>query len=316
MDVYALKLESVLKERIWGGRKLCTLFGKNLPGGDDVKIGESWELSDLSDDECTVANGSYTGWKFGDLVRKFPVEMAGNALFGEGEYPLLIKLLDAEDVLSVQVHPDEAACQRLGKGRLKTECWYIMEAAPGAVIYKGIKKGVTRQDFAAAIERAEAADMLCEVPVSVGECHYLPAGTVHAIGAGLVIAEVQTPSDTTWRVWDWGRVDAAGKSRPLHVTEAMESINFDISADDLPVTQGCGRLVESPYFAIDKGKLCAESQIQIEGGCTLMFLQGGGQLICDGNQEAIGPGQTCYLPSACKGILKAVDNLQYLMVRV
>ena len=131
-----------------------------------------------------------------------------------GPFPLLIKLLDAEDVLSVQVHPDEDACRRMGKGDPKTECWYIIAAEPDAVIYKGLKRGVTRADMADAIKTGTTADLLIKVPVTPGECHFLPSGTIHAIGAGLLIAEIQMPSDTTYRVFDWNRLDDSGKTAP------------------------------------------------------------------------------------------------------
>ena len=167
-------------------------------------------------------------------------------------FPLLVKFLDAQDVLSVQVHPDAETCRRMGKGDPKTECWYVIQAEPGAVIYKGFKRGVTRERFAKAIQDGTVADLLAAVPVRPGECHFIPAGTVHSLGAGLLIAEVQTPSDTTYRVFDWNRVDDAGKPRPLHIAEALESIHFDVTPDKLPVTT-VGRLVDCEYFQVDKG---------------------------------------------------------------
>ena len=218
MNPYPLKFNPILKERIWGGRRLTELFGKALPPG--VRIGESWELADLPNDKSIIANGELAGMTIGGVANRYPGEIMGNERF-IGPFPLLVKFLDAEDVLSVQVHPDEETCRRMGRGEPKTECWYIVAAEPGAVIYKGLKKGVNRTELEAAIASGTVADTLMNVEVAAGQCHMLPAGTPHAIGAGLVVAEIQTPSDTTYRVFDWGRVDEAGRPRQLHIAEAV-----------------------------------------------------------------------------------------------
>ena len=222
MKPYPLKFRPIYKQRIWGGQKLRELFGKDIPAGE--KIGESWELADLPDDKSVIANGELAGQTISSVIEKYPKEITGDENFS-GPFPLLIKFLDAEDILSVQVHPDAQSCRRIGKGNPKTECWYIISAVGGAVIYKGLKKGVSRKQFAAAIKEGSVAELLAKVPVEAGECHFLPAGTAHSIGAGLLIAEIQTPSDTTYRVFDWNRVDDTGKARELHIEEALESIH-------------------------------------------------------------------------------------------
>jgi len=173
-----------LKQRIWGGQKLREV-GKDV--GDEEKIGESWELADLPDDKSVISNGELAGRTLGSAIQKYPKEITGDENFSP-PFPLLIKLLDAEDILSVQVHPDEQTCERLGKGEPKTECWYIISAEPGAVIYKGLKKGVTKDKFGDAIKDGSVAELLVEVAVEAGQCHFLPAGTAHSIGAGLLIA--------------------------------------------------------------------------------------------------------------------------------
>ena len=203
MDIHALKSVPVLKQRIWGGRRLAEVFGKEL--GPGRKIGESWEIADLPEGQSRIANGPFRGQALGEVVRRHTEEIAGTRDFPE-RFPLLVKFIDAQEVLSVQVHPDAETCRRMGKGQPKTECWYIIRAEPGAVIYKGLKKGVTREQFARAIQNGTAADLLAAVPVTPGECHFIPAGTAHSLGAGLLIAEVQTPSDTTYRTFDWNRV--------------------------------------------------------------------------------------------------------------
>ncbi|MCX5635271.1 MAG: class I mannose-6-phosphate isomerase, partial [Planctomycetota bacterium] len=249
MKMYPLKFQPVYKERIWGGQKLRESFGKDIP--PLKKIGESWELTDLPNNKSVITNGELAGKTLETVIKKYPKEITGDKNFA-GPFPLLIKFLDAEDILSVQVHPDEETCRKTGKGEPKTECWYILAAQAGAVIYKGLKKGVTKEQFAQAIEKGTVAELLVKITVKKGQCHFLPAGTAHAIGAGLLIAEIQMPSDTTYRIFDWGRLDQTGKPRQLHIKEAIESIHFDSSNDNLSVTT-VGRLVDCKYFKVDKG---------------------------------------------------------------
>ena len=313
MRAYPLKSVPVFKERIWGGRKLQEVFGKELPPGR--KIGESWEIADLPEGKSTIGNGTFQGQTLAEVVRKYTEEITGSKQFPR-PFPLLVKLLDAQDVLSVQVHPDPETCRRMGKGQPKTECWYIIQAEPGAIIYKRLKKGVTREQFSHAIENGTVADLLVAVPVHVGECHYLPAGTVHALSAGLLIAEVQTPSDTTYRVFDWNRVDEHGKPRPLHVDEALESIHFDGTEGRLPVTT-VGRLVDCPYFKVDKGHQCADCELFLSQGLmrVLIFITGGG-IILSKDVDAVDfkAGDCLVIPAAFEGTVQFTRDTEYLTV--
>jgi mannose-6-phosphate isomerase len=315
MKAYPLKFRPIYKRRIWGGQKLREVFGKGIPPGE--KIGESWELADLPEDKSVITNGEFAGRTLGSLVQKYPKEITARADFPL-PFPLLIKFLDAENVLSVQVHPDPQTCRRLGKGRPKTECWYIISAEPGAVIYKGLKDTVTRERFAQAIENGSVAELLAEVPVEAGQCHFLPAGTVHSIGAGLLIAEIQTLSDTTYRVFDFNRVDRNGKQRQLHVQEALESIQFDVHPDDLPVTT-TGRLVDCEYFTIDKGRQPKNTQLPLSSGQmkTVILLTGFGSFE-DARAEVIHfkAGDTILVPAQYEGGMKFGDDTEYLTVTV
>ncbi|MEA3225581.1 MAG: type I phosphomannose isomerase catalytic subunit [Planctomycetota bacterium] len=313
MKAYPLKFGPIYKQRIWGGRKLQDVFGKELPTGE--KIGESWELADLPEDKSVIANGELAGWTIREAIEKHPREITGDRNF-PAPFPLLIKILDAEDVLSVQVHPDPETCKRTGQGEPKTECWYIISAAPGAVIYKGLKDGVTRERFAQAIEEGTVADMLVTVPVAVGECHFLPAGTVHAVGEGLLIAEIQTPSDTTYRVFDWNRVDDVGNARELHIEQALESIHFDMSSDDLPVTT-MGRLVDCEYFKTDKGHQSKDCEVLLSPGKmkTLIFMSGRGTILgAEVEPVEFGAGDCILAPAAFEGAMRFADDTQYLTV--
>jgi mannose-6-phosphate isomerase len=314
MKFYPLKFRPILKERIWGGQKLRE-FGKDIPAGK--KIGESWELADLPDDKSLIANGELAGQTLSSAIKKYPKEITGDENF-TGPFPLLIKFLDAQDILSVQVHPDKQTCKRLGKGEPKTECWYIMSTEPGAVIYKGLKKGIDKGTFARAIKKGNVAQLLAKVAVEAGECHFLPAGTAHSIGAGLLIAEIQTPSDTTYRVFDFNRLDDTGKPRELHIEEALESIHFD-SAEDEPSVTTIGRLVDCEYFKIDKGHEAEECELLLSAGQMriLIILTGGGKsLDADNNSVEFKAGDTLLIPAAYEGAIQFADDTNYLTVTI
>jgi mannose-6-phosphate isomerase len=315
MEMYPLKSIPVFKSRIWGGRILHDVFGKDLPVGE--RIGESWEIADLPEGKSTIGNGPLRGQTLGSAVREHAEAVAGVRDFPQ-PFPLLIKFLDARQVLSVQVHPDAQTCRRMGKGDMKTECWYIVQAQPGAVIYKGLKRPVTRDQFAKAIREGTTADLLAAVPVSVGECHFIPAGTAHAIGTGLLVAEVQTPSDTTYRVFDWNRVDESGKPRQLHIEEAMESIHFDITPDKLPVTT-VGRLVDCDYFKVDKGHRAEGGEALLSRGVmrVLIFLTGGGTILSRQAEPVdFVAGDSLVIPAACEGAMRFAGDTEYLIVTV
>ncbi len=307
MNIYPLKLKPDFKERIWGGQRLKSFFGKDLPQGK--KIGESWELADLPNGKCTIENGKFAGKTLGELANKFPKEITGNENF-TGAFPLLIKLLDAQDILSVQVHPDEEACKRMGKGEPKTECWYVIHSEPGAYIYKGLKEGVNPDQLKQAIEEGKVQECIKKVEVNPGECHFLPSGTIHAIGPGLIIAEIQMPSDTTYRVFDWNRVDESGKGRELHVQEALESTNFDEKMDLTPTTRGT--LVDCPYFKVEKKQKPANDKTLFEKAkmCILIILSGKGNV----SELQYKTGDTILIPADYEGEMNFTEDCEYLKV--
>ncbi len=313
--IYPYKFRPIFKHRLWGGQTLRTVFDKDIPADDT--IGESWELADLPNDKSVIVNGELAGSTVADALERFGEEITGDEYYS-GPFGLLIKILDARDILSLQVHPDTETCKRMGKGEHKTECWYIISAEPDAYIYKGIRKGTTRDQFAAAIADGTVSDLLDKVCVKPGECHHLPAGTAHSIGAGLLIAEIQTPSDTTYRVFDWNRVDSDGKKRQLHIEEALESIHFDISATDLPVTT-VGRLVDCPYFKLDKGHQVAGAEVLLSPGTmeVLIFLTGSGQIVAEGEEPVdFTAGDTILIPAIYEGVVKFAKESEYLRVRL
>lgn len=315
MKAYPFKFEPIYKQRIWGGRKLKEIFNKDIPA--DVKIGESWELADLPEDKSVIANGELAGLTLGAAIEKYPKEITGDENFSL-PFPLLIKFLDAEDVLSVQVHPDKETCERLGEGEPKTECWYIISAEENAIIYKGLNKGVTKEELAEAIRQGTVAEMLPEVYVRAGECHFLPAGTVHSIGAGLLIAEIQTPSDTTYRLFDWNRMGDEGKSRELHIEQGLESIHYDMSEKELTVTT-MGRLVDCEYFKIDSGHQANNCETLLAPGemKTLIFTSGFGRITAaEAEPVLFGAGDCIFIPASFEGAIRFADDTRYLTITI
>ncbi len=253
MSLYPLKFTPILAERVWGGHTLAR-FGKNIATGH--VIGESWEISDRDDAASVVAHGPLAGRTLRQLIEQNGPDLLGTNVTGS-RFPLLIKLLDARDRLSLQVHPPAAIAPQLG-GEPKTEMWYVMDAAPDAHLIAGLKPGTTRAQFEQALRESGSSPgspscgsglpaatgpqlepLLHRFPVHTGDTLFVPSGRLHAIDAGLVIAEIQQNSDTTYRVYDWGRVGLDGKPRSLHVKESLACIDFNDFAPPLsryPIT--------------------------------------------------------------------------------
>ena len=222
--LYPLMFQPIFKERVWGGRNLERLYQKALPPG--VPIGESWEITDRPEAASVIANGPLAGKDLRWLMEHHAKELLGPARSHNGRFPLLIKLLDAEEKLSLQVHPPAHVAARLG-GEPKTEMWYIADARAGAELYAGLRRGVTRAEFERRINDGTVADCFHRLPVKPGDVMFLPSGRVHAIGAGLVLFEIQQNSDTTFRVFDWNRPGLDGQPRELHVEQSLQCIDFN-----------------------------------------------------------------------------------------
>lgn len=234
-----LAFQPILKSRAWGSTRLRSL-GKPVPA--DARIGESWELADLpesiADGQSVVLGGRFDGLRLRELRLAHREELLGvTTPAPDGGFPLLVKYLDAAEHLSVQVHPDDAFVRAHPGAHLKTEAWVVLESAPGSVLFRGFRPSVTRDDYERALVNGTVVDLLEAIEVRRGDCVYLPSGTCHALGAGIVVAEIQTPSDTTFRVWDWNRNDPG---RPLHLREARECLRFGADQDDgvPPIVRG------------------------------------------------------------------------------
>jgi mannose-6-phosphate isomerase len=301
--LYPLTFQPIFKERVWGGRNLARLYQKALP--PDVPIGEAWEITDRPEGVSVIANGPLAGKDLRWLMEHHGKDLLGEAADCAGRFPLLIKLLDAQDTLSIQVHPPACVAPKLG-GEPKTEMWYIADAQPDAGLFVGLKQGVTRADFERAIQDGTVAECVHRVPVKAGDAMFLPSGRLHAIGAGLVIFEIQQNSDTTYRVFDWNRVGLDGKPRELHVSQSLASIDFN-DFEPPPITSRYSRnlsfklryIVEHPLFTVNGCQVKRGGRFYIRGSSPQIIglLRGRLVLSYQGQDLRLAPGQFALLPA-------------------
>ena len=308
--LYPLTFRPIFKERVWGGRNLERLYRKPLPPG--VPIGESWEISDRPGDVSVIANGPLAGKDLHWLMENHAKELFGDAIVTSERFPLLIKILDAEEKLSLQVHPPEHKAAELG-GEPKTEMWYIADAKPDAELYVGLKRGVTREEFERKIKAGEVADCFHRVSVKPGDVMFLPSGRVHAIGAGLVIFEIQQNSDTTYRVFDWNRVGLDGKPRALHIPESLASIDFeDFEPEAIRTAHGAQQLlsvgntgrqvVNCPLFNVVSFDFNSAGSVLLNfDELRIIGVIKGRVMVTDGNQRSeLKAGDFCMVPANLK----------------
>jgi mannose-6-phosphate isomerase len=322
--LYPFVFQPIFKDRIWGGRELERLYGKKLPNA--TPIGEAWEISDRPGDASVIANGPLAGNDLRWLMEHHAAAMLGDAKpAAQGRFPLLCKILDAREKLSLQVHPPASRAAEL-KGEPKTEMWFIADAAPDASLYVGLKPGVTRAEFEMKIADGSVAECFHHIPVKAGDTMFLPSGRVHAIGDGLVIFEIQQNSDTTYRVFDWNRVGLDGQPRELHIAESLASIDFNDFAPKLvPAFYREGpnfkfrQLVEDPLFNVQEmvfenaGSMKPAGQYLriiavVRGAATLRDAE-------SGISAELQPGQFGLIPAALKGVeIKAQPQTTFLCV--
>jgi mannose-6-phosphate isomerase len=326
MDWYPLTFEPILKPKSWGGRRLEAVLGKALPPGE--QIGESWEVSDYPGDVSVVADGPLRGKSLHDLVEGDAAALLGRPLtaLDGGRFPLLTKFIDATDVLSLQVHPSDALAQQLGDGhRGKTECWYVVAVEPGSTMYLGLKSGVTREAFAEALrseDRGAITALLNAVEVRPGDFIFASAGTVHAIGAGMLFAEVSQTSDSTLRLYDWGRLPR----RPTHIEAGLRALvlpggGFDEAGtrEPTPVGPHRDRLLTCRAFTVDRLRLSAGEGLHLPAGgpCEVwMTVAGRGELAYASGTAAVGAARTLLLPAGGETMdLAADEDLTVLAVQ-
>jgi mannose-6-phosphate isomerase len=322
VKLYPLTFEPIFKERIWGGRNLETLYGKPLP--PDRRVGESWEISDRPGDESVIARGPLRGRTLRWLMEQCPAALLGPRDPPPARFPLLIKIIDAEDTLSLQVHPPAAVATRLG-GEPKTEMWYVARAGPKAELFVGLKNGVTRAEFERELSSQTVAQCFHRIAVQEGDAMFLPSGRVHALGVETVIFEIQQNSDTTYRVFDWNRVERDGKPRELHVPQSLASIDFeDFEPALLPRTASAAHpgtlrpLVRNDLFEVSLRQWAANDQLNLPAGrmTILGVVEGALRIEGAGESVEIGAGQFCLVPAQCEGIVaRAQGAVSFLEIQ-
>ncbi|MDX1828284.1 MAG: type I phosphomannose isomerase catalytic subunit [Lutibacter sp.] len=319
---YALKFKPILKQKIWGGNKLVNILHKE---SKDKNIGESWEISGVDCNVSIVANGKLKGVSLKELVQKYKGSLVGdkNYQIFNDKFPLLIKFIDASQDLSVQVHPNNELAKKRHNSFGKTEMWYIMEAEANSNLVLGFSKSIASEEYKELLKKKSITSVLNLEKIKKGDVFFIETGTVHAIGAGVVLAEIQQTSDITYRIYDWDRVDDQGKSRELHTDLAIDAINFSTEID---AKQKYGdslnelnSLVSCPYFRTNfipvKGNLVLD-YTKTDSFVIFMCVEGFATIIINNNSETINYGETILIPANTNMVKIDSENCKLLEVTV
>lgn len=310
--LYPLKFKPSYFEKIWGGQHVKTILHQNF--GDLMNCGEAWLLSGLEGQNSIVSNGDFAGDELSDLIETFMGDLVGDEVFNKfGErFPLLIKIIDPLDNLSIQVHPDDELAQKIDLYNGKTEMWYVMNAEKGAKLVSGFKKDVTPKEFEEAIKEKKVEEMLNYVDVSNDDAFFIPARKIHALGAGCMVAEIQQTSDTSYRVYDWDRIDRFGMKRELHIDEALATINFKKEDSgkvsyDRKARNSTVNLVNCPYFTTNIIKLDEKSALkkdysELDSFVILMGVSGSFIISYEGGKELVKAGECILIPNVLNKI--------------
>ena len=302
--LYPLKFSPILKDKIWGGTKLKSLFDK---AAQTDKLGESWELSGYEGDESVVTNGLLAGNNLAELIEIYMGELVGDTIYDQFglSFPLLFKLIDANENLSIQVHPgDEVAAERHNSYG-KTEMWYVVEADPDGKLIIGFKEDCSKDDYLDALDNDKVEDLLQKVPVKKGDVFFIPAGLVHAIGKGVVVAEIQQSSDITYRIYDYKRTDDQGNERELHTEQALDVINFGASKQPKtiyqPLLNEITPLVNCDYFTTNMLKFdhaVTRNYATLDSFVAYMCLEGDFVIDFAGEKTIVNKGDTVLIPAS------------------
>ena len=305
MNLYPLCFKPIYRDYIWGGDRIIRTYGRNEPPGI---YAESWEISDRDDGMSLVRNGPLAGRSLRELVRMGGADLLGTRVRSP-VFPLLIKLIDSRERLSVQVHPNDETARRYG-GEAKTEMWYMLDAAPDAGVFAGLKAGTDETAFNRAMETKRFREILNRVPVKAGDAIFIPGGRVHAIDAGCLILEVQQNSNTTYRIYDWDRVGNDGQPRPLHLAEARQVIDWTDAAGAKAHPRRIEKtglnerweILESPYFRLERLVLAEPWTARGDGSTfqVLFVATGRVRVEAGGGIEVLEPGTSCLLPAALR----------------
>ena len=316
--LYPLKFTPILKDKIWGGTKLKTLLHKN---SESNVVGESWEISDMDKDLSVVANGDLKGETLKSLIAEYKDQLVGKSIYQQfgNSFPLLIKFIDAKENLSVQLHPDDALAKKRHNSFGKTEMWYIMQADDNCGIIVGFKDGVTVDDYNKSLQDDSIESILNFETVTAGDTFFIKPGLIHAIGKGVVLAEIQQTSDITYRVYDYNREDKLGNKRDLHTEEAKEAIDFEGNQDyKINYTSKENQkttLVENKYFKTKEIKLSTVLDLDYSATDSFviyMNMEGETTISVEGFQETLTVGETLLVP-ACFSRIKLSSNKSTLL---
>lgn len=308
-ELYPLRFKPVLKDKIWGGQRISSVLGINfqpLPN-----CGEAWVVSGYASDPSIVDNGFLAGNELNELIEVYMGDLVGEANYEKygNEFPILVKILDAADWLSIQVHPDDELARQRGIGRGKTEMWYVMDAAPGAQLISGFSQRIAKEAYKKHLEQKTLREVLNFEPVASGDVFFMPSGRVHALGPGIMLAEIQQTSDNTYRIYDWDRLDDKGQPREMHVEQALDAIDFTVEKDyrtDYPrVKNATQPLVECPYFntsllALDKP--LARDYSGLDSFVVLLNTSGSARVEYEGGHEILPAGQALLVPAITDGV--------------
>lgn len=307
--LYPLTFKPIILERIWGGKKLKTRLGKDI--GNIENAGESWEISSIQGLESVTENGILAGNQLSELIEIYLSDLVGEKVYEKFgiEFPLLIKYIDANDMLSIQVHPNDTLAKERHHAYGKTEMWYVLDAEPDAYIISGFNRDINKEEYLAHLKAGNLEKLMNKVPTKPGDVFFIPAGRVHAIGKGVLLAEIQQTSDITYRIFDWNRVDKMGNPRQLHTDEALDAIDFKMTQqvkqsykeiENTPVN-----LVDCPYFTTNL--LCLDQPIEreyewIDSFKILMIIKGKAVFSYQNKEFTFDEGKTVLIPASFESI--------------
>ncbi len=316
----ALVFKPVYKDYLWGGSRIAATYGRTET---PAACAESWEISARPDGESVVAAGPFAGRGLAGLAAEFGPSLTGTRAPDATRFPLLFKLIDAADRLSVQVHPNNANASLTG-GEPKTEMWVVLDRMPGAILYAGLAEGVTAASLRAALANGTAAAQLVRLPVEPGQALFIPGGLVHAIGAGCLIYEVQQNSDTTYRLFDWGRTGADGQPRPLHIEESFKTIDWTLRPPKMVTpavsvsdgANGWSDVVSCRFFTLRKLELAGPQQVAMDGtSFHALFVTSGPVTVTVGHDNIpLGTGASALIPAAAIGYTLNPDAAATLLI--
>lgn len=322
-ELYPIKFLPIFKHKIWGGDKLSKYLGKDVEGND---VGESWEISGVEGNLSVVANGFLKGNNLQELIEVYMGDLVGDKVYERFgvEFPLLIKFIDANDVLSVQVHPDDAMAKERHHSYGKTEMWYVMQAEKDAELIVGFNRPLEKKEYAELVAEGTLEEVLNKEKVTEGDSMFMPAGRVHAIGAGVLVAEIQQTSDITYRIFDWNRVDDEGNERELHTDLALDAINFEFPDDSRrkyePMANESVPIVDCNYFttnilAIDQ--VVEKDYFKLDSFVIYMCVDGSVTVETPSGNVAMKKGETVLLPATMhKVVLKPENTAKILEISI